>query len=245
MSTDYSLEHFELKGLDQGRLTGVSMAVHAISDGFLLMHCGVGCKHKATSQLATHDWQENVVNRRGWTEVGDAELIEGSADRIGPYLRTWHDRQSPGVMMVISVTFLDLTGDDFRDACRQTEKELSCPVLWVPAPGYDGDMFSGYASATVEVVGALDWTESPSKPNSVALLGYLFDRYEGDHQGNLLQLKGLMKGLGLELGPVLFFGARVRRSRHCARFGSATSVPLCCAASQEIKAFVQARPRTG
>jgi len=108
--------------------------------------------------------------------------------------------------MVISVTFLDLTGDDYSDACRKAGEELSCPVLYVPAAGYDGDLFAGYASALVGLVGSLDWSLPITHPKRVAVLGYLFDRYEGDHQGNLMQLKGLLKGIGLELGPVLLSG---------------------------------------
>ena len=201
------LEHFRLKTNDLGRLTGVSIALHAIPDAFLLMHCGVGCKHKATSKLSTHDWAENVVDREGWTEVGDAELIEGSAHRIGPYLRSWQKRVEPGLMCVISVTFLDLTGDDYKDEVAQNDREMPCKVIYVPAPGYDGDVYAGYASALVEVVKSLDWKQPVTKPTEVAVLGYLFDRYEGDHQGNLAQLRSLLKALGLSLGATLFSGA--------------------------------------
>ena len=49
------LEHYSLKTLHLGRMTGVSLGVHAIPDAFLLMHTGVGCKYKAASQIANHD----------------------------------------------------------------------------------------------------------------------------------------------------------------------------------------------
>jgi nitrogenase molybdenum-iron protein alpha/beta subunit len=229
------LEHFRLKTNDLGRLTGVSIALHAIPDAFLLMHCGVGCKHKATSKLSTHDWAENVVDREGWTEVGDAELIEGSTHRIGPYLRSWQKRVQPGLMAVISVTFLDLTGDDYKDEVRQNDEELPCKVIYVPAPGYDGDVYAGYASALVEVVKSLDWTQPVTHKTEVSVLGYLFDRYEGDHLGNLAQLRSLLKALGLSLGATLFSGAPYAKLHEAPRAGLTLSFPYAAPRAKRFK----------
>jgi len=203
---ELSLEHFRLRGLEQGRLTGVSVAVHAISDAFLLMHCGVGCKHKATSQLSTHDWGRGVVEREGWTEVGDAELIAGAADRIGPYLRSWARRVEPGLMVVISVTFLDLTGDDTKSVVEQEATTVEPDVVYVDAGGHKGDLHLGYATALVTLAKRMDWKAPPRRPRAVGIVGYLFDRYEGDHAGNLRQLQRLLADVGLEAGPVMLSG---------------------------------------
>lgn len=201
-----SLEHYRLRGLEQGRLTGVSLAVHAIADAFLLMHCGVGCKHKATSQLSTHDWGRGTVEREGWTEVGDAELIRGASDRIGPYLRSWVGRVDPGVVVVIAVTFLELTGEDTRSVVAEEAGTVACPVVYVDALGTHGDLYAGYAAALAALIKPLDWRTPPTRPRELGVLGYLFDRYEGDHSGNLVQLKRLAVDLGLSLGPVLMSG---------------------------------------
>jgi len=201
-----SLEHFRLRGLEHGRLTGVSIAVHAIADAFLLMHCGVGCKHKATSQLSTHDWGRGVVEREGWTEVGDAELIAGAADRIGPYLRSWARRVEPGLMVVISVTFLDLTGDDTKFVVQEEAPTVDPDVIYIEAAGHKGDLHLGYATALLELVRRMDWRAPPRRPRAVGIVGYLFDRYEGDHAGNLRQLQRLLADTGLEAGPVMLSG---------------------------------------
>ena len=39
-----TLEDFALKGMHLGKMSGISVGTHAIPDGFLLMHTGVGCK---------------------------------------------------------------------------------------------------------------------------------------------------------------------------------------------------------
>lgn len=206
MSGPDELEAFRLKGMEQGRLTGVSIAVHAIPDAFLLMHCGVGCKHKATSQLSTHDWGRGVVEREGWTEVGDSELIAGASDRIGPYLRSWVRRVEPGLVIVIAVTFLELTGEDTRSVVAEEAETVDCDVVYVDALGTHGDLHGGYAAVLLELLKRLDLRAPAARPQEVGVLGYLFDRYEGDHAGNLAQLKRLVADMGLRLGPVLFSG---------------------------------------
>lgn len=236
------LEHFRLKSDDLGRMTGVNLAVHAVSDGFLLMHCGVGCKHKTTSKLSSHDWARSVVERKAWTEVGDAELIEGSADRIGPYLRTWHERLNPGLMVVISVTFLDLTGDDYKDTVRKAGEGLPCEVMYVSAPGTSGDEMDGYARVVVEVARALDWTAPVTRKNAVAILGHFFDRYEGDHLGNLVQLRVLLKALGLELGPVLFSGSTMDELRPAPACGTLLAFPTVHKKVRRLKRICKREP---
>ena len=203
------LEYYRLKGLEYGQLTGVNIGVHALDDAFMLMHCGVGCKHKTTSQLSSHDLARNVVEREGWTEVGDAELITGASERIGPYLRSWYARIQPSLIVVISVTFLDLTGEDLPFVVKEEGETIPCPVLRVSAPGTGGDLFLGYQNMLLAVLRSLNWKKTVQNQRGVAILGYYFDRYEGDHIGNLQQLSALLKMLGLELGAVAFSGVSI------------------------------------
>lgn len=220
-----TLEDFALKSLDQGSLTGLSIAVHAIPDAFLLLHVGVGCKHKATSQLSTHDWGRDVVSREAWTEVGDQELIAGASARLGPYIRSWARRVKPAWMAVASVTFIDLTGDDIPDEVRKAEETVDCDVSYVKVPGFSGDLFHGYASAIESIVRRIDWKRPVARPNEVALLGYMFDRYEGDHEGNLVQLTQMLKGIGLELGSTLFSGEPYAKLREASGAGLVAQMP--------------------
>lgn len=201
------LDHYAMKSMDYGQLTGLAIAAHAISDCFLLMHVGVGCKNKATAHLLVHDWKEHANLREGWTEVGDRDLILGASERAGPYLRSWYKRMEPGLMVCTSVTFIDLAGEDLPDKLEAAAQDVPCPVYYVKAPGYEPDMYTGYAKLVLAVAERVPWKQAPTKPDEVTLLGYLFDRYEGDHQGNLQQLRALLKMVGLTLGRTLFSGA--------------------------------------
>lgn len=198
------LEHHGLQA-SYGRLTGVSIGLHAIRDGYLLMHVGVGCKNKVT-HLLNHDWEVACNLRQGWTEVGDRDLIIGASARVGPYLRAWSERMDSGFVGVVSVTFLELAGEDVADEVVLIDDELDVPVALIPALGFDGDEHDGYAAVCQAVLQRLPWGQRPVKPLQVSLLGYLFDRYEGDHAGNLRQLASLLKGLGLSMGPTVLGG---------------------------------------
>ena len=229
-----TLEDFALKTLEQGSLTGLSIAVHAIPDAFLLLHVGVGCKHKATSQLSTHDWGRDVVSREAWTEVGDQELITGASTRLGPYIRSWARRTKPAWMAVASVTFIDLTGDDIPDEVRKAEETVDCDVSYVKVPGYSGDLFHGYASAIESIVRRVDRKRPNERPNEIVLVGNMFDRYEGDHEGNLVQLSQMLKGIGLSLGPVLFSGEAYARLREASGAGVIARLPYAAPKKKAI-----------
>jgi nitrogenase molybdenum-iron protein alpha/beta subunit len=235
VTDDDRLEHYRLKSLDLGQLTGAAMAIHAIPDAFLLKHTGVGCKHKTVTQFGTHELAKGLAAHEGWTEVGDASLIRGSANRLGPYARSSYARHKPAFLGVASVTFLDLAGDDFGDQVRQLDDELPCAVAYLKVPGFEGDLWSGYLTTMLEVVKRMDWKAAPDRPTHVAMHGYLWDRYEGDHQGNLTQLHSLVKALGLEPGPVLLSGAAYADLCEAPRAGLQLQLPYAAPKARALK----------
>ncbi len=229
------LDHYEMKA-SYGRLTGVSIGLHAIADGYLLMHVGVGCKDKVTHLLA-HDWEVACNLRQGWTEVGDRDLIVGATARVGPYVRSWSARMSSGFVGVVSATFLDLAGEDIADEVRQIAEEMPMPVVLLPASGYDGDTFDGYAAVCRAVIESLDWKSPSIDPRKVSLLGYLFDRYEGDHAGNFKQLATLLKGIGLTLGPSVLGGTPYAEMATVPSSGVLVSLPYLQPVAGKMQRF--------
>lgn len=229
------LEAFRLRSLDLGQLTGASMAIHAVPDAYLLKHTGVGCKHKTVTQFGTHELGRGVAAHEGWTEVGDAGLIRGSGERIGPYVRSAWQRHQPAVIAIASVTFLDLTGDDFPDLARALDAELPCHVVFLKVPGYEGDLWSGYLTTMLALCERLDWSQAVDRPQDVAFLGYLWDRYEGDHQGNLAQIQHLLKGIGLQAGPVLLSGRPMAELADAPRAGVLARLPYATPKAKRLK----------
>ena len=202
-----TLEDYALKSNHLAKMTGIMMGVHAIKDAFLLMHTGVGCKYKTAAQLSQHDWATHPNKKEGWTQVGDRAVIKGSSGRIGPFARSWAERRDPGFMAVVSAVFLELTGEDFSDTVRKTEEDgFPCPMAFLGTGGAAGDFYQGYAAMQLAVAKKLNWKTEERRPGEVGLLGHMFTRYEADQRADLGQMKGLMKALGLTMGPCIFSG---------------------------------------
>ena len=201
-----TLEGYALKGMHLAKMTGVSVAVHAIPDAFLLMHTGVGCKYKTAAQVANHDWGTHPNKREAWTQVAEMQLIKGCSTRIGPFARSWYERRRPNFMAVVSAYFIELTGEDFSDAVVEAEATLPCAMALVGTSAPNKGFYDGYASLMLEVVKRLDWKAPPVRAKEAAVLGFFFHRYESDQKGDLGQLRTLCKAAGLTLGPVLFSG---------------------------------------
>ena len=209
------LEHYAMKP-SYGRLTGVAVGCHAIQDAFLLIHGGVGCKDKDKHLLA-HDWEQHCNLRQAWTEVDDEALIQGASQRVGPFVRSWQKRMGSGLVCVSSATFLTMAGEDLDAAVRQAGAGLDADVVQVVASGLNGDELDGYAALCRAVIERIDWRGARRLPKRVSIVGFWFDRYEGDQLGNLTQLNQMLQAVGLEPGPVLLSGVPYRALHEAAR----------------------------
>jgi nitrogenase molybdenum-iron protein alpha/beta subunit len=202
-----TLEDFAAKGLHLGKMTGVMLGAHAISDSFLLMHSGVGCKYKTAAQAATHDLVEHPNVREAWTQVSEAHLVAGCSSRLGPFARAWWERRNSALMVVVSAYFIELTGDDVRSGVEDMAKTVpDCDSIYIDTAAPSAGFFDGYASVLWECVKKMDWATPPTKPEQVSVIGHFFHRYEPDMIADVAQLRELIELTGLTPGPILFSG---------------------------------------
>jgi nitrogenase molybdenum-iron protein alpha/beta subunit len=224
-SGDERLERFACRGPSHARLTGVSLAVHAIPDAFLILHTGVGCKYKGAAQIRLHDLARPSHHGEGYTEVSDAALIKGSAQRLGAYMRSWYARRRPSFMAVTASTFLEMAGEDFAGAVARAASSIPCPAAYVPCLGFSGDLYAGYAELVRVVLRRIPFARTRPARRRVSVLGYLFDRYELDHSENLRQLGVLLGGIGLEAGPALLSGRPYAELQEAASSAALVALP--------------------
>ncbi len=109
------------------------------------------------------------------------------------------------------------------------------PVALVPALGFDGDEFAGYASVCRAVLENVPFRDARPKARQVSLLGHWFDRYEQDQSANLAQLAGMLKPLGLSLGPVLCSGDSYASMMGIAESGVLVSMPYLKPAKRKLR----------
>jgi nitrogenase molybdenum-iron protein beta chain len=215
---------YRLRDTDHTDLFGAYLAIHAIPDALLLLHTTVGCKFKTQRHLVEHDRARESHNRRVWTGVDDVQMIRGSAESLDAFARTWHERRRPGLLAIATNATVELTGLDIDAVVAGLRRDLPCPVIAVRAPGYDGTMWRGYRRVVDAVAGLADWSR-PAAASSVALVGYLFDRYERDHAANLAEVRRLLAAVGLDTAGVLLGGEPVASVLEAASAATLVTLP--------------------
>ncbi|MBM4395563.1 MAG: hypothetical protein FJ087_07730 [Deltaproteobacteria bacterium] len=226
---------YALADTDHGDLFGVFLAVHALPGSVLLLHTTVGCKFKTQLHLYGHDAFRESHNRRLWTGVDEVRLIAGSGERLIRFATTWYERRRPDLFVVTTNAAVELSAVDVEAAVEDLRRRLPCPVLLLPAPGYQGSLWGGYSRMVSAVAGLADWT-APRDPAAVGLAGYPFDRYEMDHVANLGEVRRLLKAVGLDLAGTLFSGEPLAAVRGIARAGTLIALPYAAPAVPALAA---------
>lgn len=208
-------------------LFGVYLASHAVPDSLCLMHAGVGCKTKGQQHLVNHDWFVEGVSRTVWSEVRDAEVVSGSLERLESAVRNWVARRNPSVVAVTTAAFLEVRGEDFASSLARVEREVGRPIMLLRTPGYEGDLFRGYASYVRALLEKMQWDDWNGRTDGrvVNVLGYVFDRYEMDHKASIAELTRLLEGMGLAPGRVLLSGTPFAQLRDAPRAGLHVVLP--------------------
>jgi len=204
------LSEFELREQDHTDLFGIFLGVHAVPGTVLFLHTTIGCKFKTQMHLVEHDWFRESHNQRLWTGVDDVRLIAGSGQRLIEFATSWYERRRPSLAVITTNAAVGLSDLDVEQAVEELRRRLPCPVILLKAPGYIGSIQRGYKRFLEAVLALLDWDRTP-KPNRVAIVGYVFDRYERDHAANLREIQRLLESLGLDLSATMFGGQPLDR----------------------------------
>jgi nitrogenase molybdenum-iron protein alpha/beta subunit len=194
---------------------GACMAGLAVSDGVAVLHGGAGCEVKLHTLLHRGDPSGAVHGRFVCTKIDEARLVLDPGETIVAAVRDAVARTGAGLAVVTAASFVEAAGIDHEHVRAELGRLVAAPAIYVVAPDYAGDLFEGYGRALAAIarrfaggVGA-----TAGRGGRVNLLGYLFDRPLGEHEGNGAELERLLAGVGLALNVVLLDGARASRLR--------------------------------
>ncbi len=208
LSDELTLDDLVIRSSSHTPFFGIYLASHAISDGLCMCHASVGCKVKTELHLCDHDGIADAHNRRRYSQFIDEDLISGSTEQLEDEIRAWQARQKSGVVLIDASTPISLQAQDMRPVIRRMEERTGAHVVHVPARNYEDDLWGGYAKTIGALLQRQEWPEDDAEleDDEVSLIGYPFDRYEADHQGNVTELRRLLWGLGFKARSVLFAG---------------------------------------
>jgi nitrogenase molybdenum-iron protein alpha/beta subunit len=214
-------------------MVGVYLAVNAVRDAYLLVE-GPDCAHMKTQFVqGNHDWLSTLTSVSGYHRVANTALhpvhmARSREDDLRRLLSRLAGHPATGGVLLTSMPMAFVTGADYQRLCREAAETTGKAVVHIPGKSLSGDWLDGYAESLLALAQQLPLDCAPGRPadpRKVAVVGYLFDRNEGDHRANVRDLREILAALGLETVSVWLEGQSFADLGAVARAGTILSFP--------------------
>lgn len=192
-------------------LTGVYLAVNAIRDLFLVID-GPNCIYKKADQIEkNHDYYSEIFSSSGHHRISSTlanvnNLYLDRTKEISSVLARVVAYSKSKAVLLTSMPVANITGVDYQMIV--SEQDDSKPCIYLPYESLSLDWIDGYAK-TIEILAKEIKLSDRRKKNSIGIVGYFFDRNEGDNRGNLSEINRLIAKMGLELKSVWLSGSSI------------------------------------
>ncbi|MDD5304288.1 MAG: nitrogenase component 1 [Elusimicrobia bacterium] len=202
-------------------LDGVYLAMNALPDAHFLGD-GPGCLFTKAERIhGRHDLFSTLLSCRGehrlnHTGIDAFNVAANTEAGMAAALRSLASRPACGALFMGSMPVCAIVGSDYARIMREALAGLKTPSFLVPR-AISGDWLDGYAAVLEALASGLDLSGAKRRKGTVALVGYMMDRNEGDHRGNLRELERMVRALGLEPISIWLSGkpyAHLREARH-------------------------------
>jgi nitrogenase molybdenum-iron protein alpha/beta subunit len=190
-----------------GYQVGVNLALNAIADAWLVVD-GPNCVIFRTAQIqGNHDWQADLLRCDGLHRVADTDCTTERAAVGDDRLLVSRLLEVDGLdecrlILLSAMSPAAVTGRQYDKLVADLAPRMQRPVVTVPNGSLSGDWLHGYSRSLESLAAELPLAApapAADRGDKVALVGYLWDRNEADHQANLDELRRLLAGLDLEL----------------------------------------------
>jgi nitrogenase molybdenum-iron protein alpha/beta subunit len=211
-------------------LLGVYLAMNAIPDAYLLLD-GPSCfPLKTPSIQGNHDWFSTLASvggpQRCITTRAHPSTVVFSRDRmLAGMIEAVASLPTSGSIFLSARPMAALTGADYARIGREAAGTNGKQVFPVAPKSLSSHWLGGYAETLKSIAQNLDFGTPRPKKDSVAIVGYLFDRNEGDHHANLNELKRYLGILGLDVSTIWLSGRETADLRRVAEADRILSLP--------------------
>ncbi len=226
--------------LNHSALIGAYLAVNAISDAYMLVDSTDCSLYKAQYIHGRHDWNSTLLRCDGRHRISFSNVcVQGAVQNHERPLRARvnaiADIPGVGAIFVAAMPLCSLTCVDYGRMLRET-RGLSLPSFEVPAESLSGDWLDGYATLLETIARRADFAPARKTPGSVALIGHMMDRNEGDQRGNLEEIERLLGLLGLSVASTWLDGGAYSSLAEAMRAELIVSLPYARAAARAVAA---------
>lgn len=212
-------------------LQGAYLGLNAVPDAYFLGD-GPSCifdkaahihgRHDLFSTLLSCD-SEHRVQHTGVNVFNIAGDCEGG---LASGLRRLAALRACGAVFLGSMPMCAIVGTDYERILRESLEGSGKPSFLLPRRNaVSGDWLDGYAAVMEAMAAGMNLDGAKPEPETVALVGNLMDRNEGDHLGNLSELRRLFSALGLKVAVIWLSGKPYEELRAVRRASAIVSLP--------------------
>lgn len=220
-------------------LMGAYLAVNAIPDAYILVD-GPDCAlYKAHFIHGRHDLNSTLLDIDGkhrvcFTNVCAQSVTKDHNELILRKLHALENLEGPRIILLTSLPGCSITGLDYEHLMRSASMFMAKESLAIPPTSLTGDWIDGYTSTMLALARHIDFKGTKPKKDKIAIVGYLMDRNEGDHHGNLKEFRRLMKALDLDLVSVWLGGDPYDKLKEAGNARTIVSLPYGRGAAEDI-----------
>ena len=212
-------------------LQGAYLAFNAIPDAFF-MGDGPSCifdkgehihgRHDLFSTLLSCDSAHRVQH----TGINVFNIAGNCEAEIAGSIRRMSEHPDCGAVFFGSMPMCAIVGTDYERILREALDGTSMPRFVLPRrSSVSGDWLDGYASVLEALAAGMDLDGAAPREGAVALVGYMMDRNEGDHHGNLKELERMLRAVGLEPASIWLSGRPYEELRAVRSASAVVSLP--------------------
>jgi len=211
-------------------LLGVYMAVNAIQDAYLVIDMNDCAFAKGLFFMGGHDWSSTLLDCEGYHRIAHTctnieNVVMDRSDVISDLIFRVQGFEKCSVVLLSAFPISHLTGNQFDLIIRNIEKDLKKPVLLIPPNSLSGDWLDGYSDTLATLARQIEMDNTEPEEDRVAVVGYMMDRNEEDHHGNLREMNRMLEALDLELVSVWLSGGQLSQLRNIGSAGTIISLP--------------------
>ncbi|MBI4677235.1 MAG: hypothetical protein HY748_06600 [Elusimicrobia bacterium] len=224
-------------------LNGAYIAVDAVPGAFLVVD-GPYCVFTKAEMQYCHNFRCRLIPPLGRCAVvhtaartGMEEVTSLSADRLTGVEAVFDQvcgYPEARVVFATSFDFHELLNFPLADVARKAGRRSGKLVCPIPSGSLGAGWLDGYSRACEALARGIPLSPGKAGRDTVAVVGYLFDRDEPDHAGNLRELRRLLAGLGLRLVSVWLSGVGTAALRKVETASLILSLPYARGAARAL-----------
>jgi nitrogenase molybdenum-iron protein alpha/beta subunit len=219
------------------RVLGAYLAVNAIPDTWMLVDSADCATLRAEIIQDNHDWLATLITEEGHYRIASTgvcphTIVLDRRDMLAEQFAVVA-KERGAFMFIYPAPVTALVGVDYRNVLATIEIPEETTALVVDPVDSVGNWVAGYSHMMELVATHLLLPDMGRKRKStVALVGYLWDRNEADHEASVEELKKLLTQMGLETTSVWLSGCSTEDLQRVAEAETLLALPYGRAAAQ-------------